>query len=290
MTDKKLHAKRLLLFLLLVFGIAWIPALILNHVFGYHAWFETNKMPLFALPVLYAPALANLLTRKLTHEGWENSMLHLRLRGNLKYYLTAVFIVSVISIPSGVMTTLICGNGDWSDLGAGYSWQQAVSAIIMTFATAPLLAFITFGEEFGWRGYMNQHMEPLLGTAGTVIVGGIIWGLWHAVLTVQGHNFGTDYPGFPYLGILAMCVECMFLGMLLMWLTKKTGSIYPACIVHAMQNFGGSIVGQLLVSGVSPDFHPSIPQSLLCNIPSFAVCIVFLVLMLRNQKKPETVK
>ena len=188
------------------------------------------------------------------------------------------------------MTTLICGNGDWSDLGAGYSWQQAVSAIIMTFATAPLLAFITFGEEFGWRGYMNQHMEPLLGTAGTVIVGGIIWGLWHAVLTVQGHNFGTDYPGFPYLGILAMCVECMFLGMLLMWLTKKTGSIYPACIVHAMQNFGGSIVGQLLVSGVSPDFHPSIPQSLLCNIPSFAVCIVFLVLMLRNQKKPETVK
>ena len=48
------------------------------------------------------------------------------------------------------------------------------------FAMAPLFAWNTFGEEFGWRAYMNQKMEPLLGTTGTVIVGGIIWGVWHA--------------------------------------------------------------------------------------------------------------
>lgn len=174
MTEKKLAAKRLLLFLVLAFGISWIPALILNRVFGYHAWFETNRMPLFALPVLYAPALANVLTRKLTHEGWEHSLLRLRLKGNLKYYLTSLLLVSALSLPSGALAVLISG-GDWGT--NGLTGTELASALLSTFATAPLLGFLTFGEEFGWRGYMNQRLECLLGTTGTVLAGGILWGL-----------------------------------------------------------------------------------------------------------------
>ena len=151
---------------------SWIPALILNRVFGYHAWFETNRMPLFALPVLYAPALANVLTRKLTHEGWEHSLLRLRLKGNLKYYLTSLLLVSALSLPSGALAVLISG-GDWGT--NGLTGTELTSTLLITFATAPLLGFLTFGEEFGWRGYMNQKLECLLGTTGTVLAGGILW-------------------------------------------------------------------------------------------------------------------
>lgn len=87
MTNKKLELKRLIIFLLLAFGISWVPAIIMNCAVGYHEWFETCKMPFFALIVGFGPALANVITRKLTHEGWHESMLHLNLKGNIKYYL-----------------------------------------------------------------------------------------------------------------------------------------------------------------------------------------------------------
>lgn len=285
MTDKKLEAGRLGLFLLLAFALAWIPAILCNAIFGYETWFVSNKIPIFVFLFGYGPALANVITRKLTHEGWHDSMLHLNLKGHIKYYIIAVFIMAVISIPEGVFTTLVFGHGDWSDIGRGYLWQEALSRILIIFAIAPIMAFNTFGEEFGWRGYMNQKMEPLIGTAGTVIVGGIIWGVWHAELTIEGHNFGTDYPGYPFAGIGMMCLVCTFEGMILMWLTKKSGSIYPACIMHAMGNNGGKIVGQLFISGIPNDFQPTIPQNIVMSIPSYIICTIFLIFMLRDNKK-----
>lgn len=283
MINKKLEAKRLVIFLLLAFGISWIPAIIFNRAFGYYEWFETYKMPALFWIVGYGPALANVITRKLTNEGWSGSMLHLNIKGNIKYYLFAVFAVSVLSIAQGIMLTLTVGGGDWSGIGANASFSEIVSVLLTVFASAPLMAFNTFGEEFGWRGYMNQKMEPLLGTAGTVVVGGMIWGLWHAVLTVEGHNFGTDYKGYPYLGILYMCISCTFMGVFLMWLTKKTNSVYPAAIFHAMNNFGGTAAGQLFISGVTEDTVLTIPQMLTADIPFGIAAAVFLVLMLRGE-------
>lgn len=285
MTNKKLEAKKLVIFLLLAFGISWIPAFIFNKAFGYHEWFETNKMPVLFWIVGFGPALANIITRKLTHEGWHNSMLHLNIKGNIKYYIIAIIAVSVIAVPQGILATLTIGGGDWSVLGKGFSFTEASAGILTILATAPLMAFNTFGEEFGWRGYMNQKMEPLLGTAGTVIVGGILWGLWHLPLTVEGHNFGTDYPGYPYLGIICMCIFCMFTGIFLMWLTKKTNSIYPAAIFHAMNNFGGTITSSLFMSGVPEDFSPTIPQRLMLDIPFYIAALIIFTVMLRSNRK-----
>lgn len=287
MTNKRLEAKRLIIFLLLAFGISWVPAIIMDCVLGFHEWFETYKYPFFALIVGYGPALANVITRKLTHEGWHDSMLHLRLKGNIKYYLIAVFSVVAMGIVEGVLTTIIYGNADFSDIGGGMNGMQIIGNVLLTISFIPIMAFNTFGEEFGWRGYMNRKMEPLLGTTGTVIVGGIIWGLWHAELTVVGHNFGTEYYGYPYLGILAMCISCTFWGMGLMWLTKKTDSIYPAAIMHASINFGGKGIGQLFISGIPEDYTPAITDDLIVSIPSFMLGLVFLILMLRDNKNEK---
>ncbi len=285
MINKKLEAKRLIIFLLLTFGFSWIPAIIFNKVFGFHDWFETNKMPVLSWILGFGPALANIITRRITHEGWHHSMLHLNLKGNIKYYLFAVLAISVISIFQGIIATLTIGGGDWSELGSQFTFDQALSSILTTLATAPLLAFNTFGEEFGWRGYMNQKMEPLLGTTGTIIVGGIVWGLWHAVLTVEGHNFGTEYTGYPYLGIVYMCISCTFTGIFLMWLTKKTNSIYPAAIFHAMNNNGGGITAQLFTSGIPADYSPTISQRMLLEIPLYIAALIIFAVMLRSNRK-----
>lgn len=285
MINKRLEAKRLIIFLLLAFGISWLPAIVLNCTVGYHEWFETYKMPFFALIVLFGPALANVITRMITHEGWNHSMLHLKLKGNLKYYLIAVFTPVILGIAEGVLTTIIFGNADFSDIDGGMSGMQIIGNVTLTISMVPLMAFNTFGEEFGWRGYMNQKMEPLLGTTGTVIIGGIIWGLWHAELTVVGHNFGTKYDGYPYLGILAMCISCTFIGMGLMWLTKKTGSIYPAAIMHASNNFGGRSIEQYFLSGIPEGKTLTVTDFLIVSVPTYIVGLVFFFLLILERKR-----
>ncbi|MGN0578712.1 MAG: CPBP family intramembrane glutamic endopeptidase, partial [Ruminiclostridium sp.] len=207
--------------------------------------------------------------------------------GNIKYYLIAVFSVVALGVIEGVLATIIYGGGDFSEVGSGLNGMQLAGNVLLTISFIPLMAFNTFGEEFGWRGYMNQKMEPLLGTTGTVIAGGIIWGLWHAEMTVVGHNFGTEYEGYPWLGILAMCISCTFIGMGLMWVTKKTGSIYPAAIMHAANNFGGKSIEQLFISGVPEGYTATIADFIILSIPTYILGLVFLVLMLRDNNKQK---
>lgn len=105
----------------------------------------------------------------------------------------------------------------------------------------------------------------------------------------MGHSFGTEYDVYPYLGIPAMCILCTFKGMGLMWLTKKTGSIYPAAIMHAANNFGGETIGQLFISGIPEDYSLTITDKLIVSIPGFMLSPVFLILILRDSKKEKKI-
>ena len=109
-----------------------------------------------------------------------------------------------------------------------------------------IASFAAFGEESGWRGYMMPKLFQLMGRVPALIAGGIIWGLWHAPLTCIGHNFGTDYPGFPYTGIVRMCVFCVFMGIILTFVTERSGSIWPAAILHAVNNTNPGILNAYL--------------------------------------------
>ncbi len=55
---------------------------------------------------------------------------------------------------------------------------------------AALVTPILWGEEFGWRSYLQQRLfvgRPLL----AAIVTGVIWGCWHLPLIFAG------YEGYP---------------------------------------------------------------------------------------------
>lgn len=286
MTNKKKTLKQLLLFLLFAFGIAWIPAIIFNKTLGYKEWFEGPYM-ILALPVSFAPMLGNLLTRKITKEGMKNSLFHLNLKGNLKYYVFAVLYPVAFGILQCATYTTVLGHWDFQEIAERFTLPEIAGSVMMLLPLGPLFAWNTFGEEFGWRAYMNQKMEPLLGTAGTVIVGGILWGVWHLPLTVEGHNFGTEYWGYPYMGIAMMAFDCTVMGVFLMWLTKKTKSIFPAAILHACNNIGLPGIGKCLLSGVGDlaEFDPTIAQQMVCLIPMAVIAAVFTVFMIRDAKK-----
>ncbi|MBP5281753.1 MAG: CPBP family intramembrane metalloprotease, partial [Lachnospiraceae bacterium] len=113
--------------------------------------------------------------------------------------------------------------------------RMAILTVLLCFAQVYYVAFITAGEELGWRALLYDKLEILMGTNGALILGGILWGVWHfPALYYVGINFGKDYVGFPYLGILLMCVATVFMGVP-MWLVRKmSGSVIPACLFHGI--------------------------------------------------------
>jgi membrane protease YdiL (CAAX protease family) len=111
---------------------------------------------------------------------------------------------------------------------------QVVQGALM----GPLLNLpVIFGEEWGWRGYLLPRLLPL-GQWRAFVLGGVIWGLWHAPLILLGYN----YPQHPVLGILFFTLVCVLLGTLLGWMRLATGSIWPAVLAHGSINSLGPLV------------------------------------------------
>lgn len=97
---------------------------------------------------------------------------------------------------------------------------------------APFLALlIAFGEEYGWRGYLQTELIKLGKVRGILLVG-VIWGLWHAPVIAMGHN----YPGDPVLGILLMTLYTIALAFFFGSAVLVSGSIWLAAWLHALNN------------------------------------------------------
>ena len=87
---------------------------------------------------------------------------------------------------------------------------QLFNVVLASFAINLLPAL---GEEVGWRGWLLPELYQRHGTAGAILIGGALWGVWHAPLTLLGHNYGlTGLKGF--LGILLMIGFCTVIGFI----------------------------------------------------------------------------
>lgn len=115
---------------------------------------------------------------------------------------------------------------------------------------APILGLlIAFGEEYGWRGYLQGELIRMGKVKGIALVG-VIWGLWHAPIIMMGHNF----PGYPGWGVVAMTLYCIGLAFFLGYAVLKTGSVWLAAFLHALNNSVASFLMVLVYMPNDPMF------------------------------------
>lgn len=62
-------------------------------------------------------------------------------------------------------------------------------ALLLAPAAVFINAFVAFGEEYGWRGYLTPLLARRMGWVKASIVTGVIWGLWHAPVILLGLNY-----------------------------------------------------------------------------------------------------
>lgn len=104
---------------------------------------------------------------------------------------------------------------------------------------------------------------------------GIIWGAWHWPVIAMGYNYGLNYPGAPWLGLLGMVWFTFVFGTFLGWLTLKAGSIWLAVIAHASLN-GIAAIGTFLVQGQPNPLLGPTPVGIVASIP-FTVLAIWLL-------------
>ncbi|WP_024859449.1 CPBP family intramembrane glutamic endopeptidase [Ruminococcus flavefaciens] len=278
MTTKKENAKRLGIYLLIVF------AFMLFYILCAKLMHHSNTVYYIIYMIFsFSPAIASLITRAVTKEGFRDMKLHLHLTGNIRYYLLAFGLPLIFFSARILLPIIVSGHSNW--LGV-FTVQDAVASVFMLAALSVVQSIGLLGEELGWRGYMNQKMEPLFGTVGTCLFGGVVWSLWHLPMDLAGWLDGED----TFSDTLMTCGGRMLLltcfGTFLMWLTKKTDSVFPAVVAHFMYNESQGAVMSLLAQGNIPE-NTSLPlwTDVMRYLPLLVIAVIFMILLLKNKKK-----
>lgn len=253
---------------------------------------ESPEMNAIITAGMFLPTVGALLTNLIVGKSRRIPLgLWPRLRrgsGNAKPYLAAWFVPALITVVGGALFFLVVPGSFDGNLSAitdamanapssaandffaqsfgERPWLFVLAISGFAIALAPFVNIIpSLGEEIGWRGMLYPSLYELMSKRRAVIVGGVIWGLWHAPATIMGHNYGMDYWGWPVLGILCMCVMCVAFGTCLAWLRERTGSVWPCALAHGAFN---AIVGVgLYMCAVSMPLLGPAPSGLLAGIP-----------------------
>lgn len=99
------------------------------------------------------------------------------------------------------------------------------------FAGITINAVAGFGEELGWRGFLLREFRHMSFWKSSVIIG-LIWGIWHLPLILQGHN----YPQHPVEGVFMMILWCLLLAPIFSYIRVRSKSVIAAAIIHGSLN------------------------------------------------------
>jgi ABC-2 type transport system ATP-binding protein len=284
----QLDRRRIAIFIALSFGIAWATAGYLQLNGGLIAspvLIEgtniTLALALIAGVYMFAPALAHILTRRITNEGWKDANLKLNFAGQRWTWLTAWFLPGTLVLLGAAIYFLIfpdqfdAGLGTLAALIEGQGAQidldlKTIAALQLAqgLLLAPIInGIFTFGEEFGWRAYLQPKLMAL-GFRRAMLSMGLIWGLWHAPVIAMGHNYGFGYWGYPWTGFLGMIWFTLTGGIVIGWLALKGRSVWPAVIAHAAVNGIASAGALFLSTNATPNpLLGPLPVGIIGNIP-----------------------
>jgi len=247
-----INYKKILLFLLLAFGLDWGLA------FGYFALGGTLTsawaLPTFVL-YMFGPAVAAVMVQKVICREPVLEPLGVRLKRLNGWWAVAWLAPPVLALAAlGVSLLLpeIRFSAGMEGLLALYrdrlAPEQAAQMQRQIAAFPPLALFAlllvqgliagatinaaaAFGEELGWRGFLFRELAPLGFWPANALIG-VLWGIWHAPLIWHGYN----YPQHPQLGVVMMTLFALAFSPLLGYVRLRSRSVIAAAVMHGTLN------------------------------------------------------
>jgi membrane protease YdiL (CAAX protease family) len=175
------------------------------------------------LALMWCPGASALITRfvfqhNLRGEGW-------RLGAPRWAALAYLLPVAYATVAYGAVWLLGLGGVDLARFKTG-----AVTFVVLGSIQSLLSAT---GEELGWRGFLVPTLAKRMSFGRLAVLSGAIWAVWHFPLIIfADYNSGTA----TWYSLLCFAVMVIALAVVLAWLRLRSGSVWPAAIVHASHN------------------------------------------------------
>ncbi len=260
---ERLDRKKILLFLGLTFAADWLMAG-LFYLFG--GRLNTTPAVVMAIAYMLVPMIMAVVVQKFIYHQPLKGPLGISFRLN-PWWLAAWLIPPIIAFGAfGV--SLLFRSVSYSPEMAGiyehfariFTPEQIQEirrkqellpfhpiwfALIQGLVIGPTLnALAGFGEELGWRGFLQKELAPIGFWTSSALIG-FIWGVWHLPLILMGHN----YPEHPVSGVFLWTVNCVFLGIVFSYVRARAKSVIAAAVMHGTYNATAGLAIMLIVGG-----------------------------------------
>lgn len=177
----------------------------------------------YVLALMWSPGVSALVTRlifqrNLRGQGWG-------LGGARWSALAYVLPLAYAGVAYGAVWLAGLGGLDLSRFRIGI-------ATFIVLGTLQSLLSAT-GEEIGWRGFLVPTLARTMSFERTALVSGVIWAAWHMPLIIfADYNAGAA----AWYSVVCFAVMVIALSFIFAWLRLRSGSVWPAAILHATHN------------------------------------------------------
>ena len=252
------NVKKVALFLGLTYALTYLLAICYFQAGG---TVEPPGILIVGVIYMFMPTLGAVVVQKLIYKAPLKGPLRIHFRPN-RWFLVAWLLPLLLVLATFGVSLLFPGvtfSPDKQDnfrylllkpeqFGIAIETNRFAWAVFLTLLQG-LLTGITvnalagFGEEVGWRGFLQRELGPLGFWKASAIIG-LVWGFWHAPLIVQGFN----YPEHPWLGVFLMNLETLLTAPLFAYICLKANSVVAAAIFHGTYN-GVSVLAKMGLEG-----------------------------------------
>lgn len=144
-------------------------------------------------------------------------------------FLCILLFFLLYSLRMGISYAIGGQIGEFAELWVSPStWIYLVTIVFNFF----LVVIAFFGEEYGWRYYLQPLLQKRFGLRGGVLLLGLLWGLWHLPLDF----FYYTSPDMGMIYLISQIITCVFTGIFLAYTYMKTNNIWVAVAVHFLNN------------------------------------------------------
>lgn len=256
--------KQLILFLIICLPATWALTAIPISIAGD----EYNKSAVvYVLSTLAAfmPAITALICKLVSKESIRTLNFLPKFIGNAKTYLLAIVGGLAISIwDAPLIMCLFMKNG--AALHQDATVLIIIFNLLLCAAVACIQFYVLVGEEIGWMGFLFPKLEEIFGTNVSVVLTGVVRGIWHAGMLCNNENFAKM--------VLELCITNIIFGVFLVLLTKRSKSVIPAAICHALNNVIPNVMSSLIII----DKTVYADNKLLINSIIFVPQLIFMII------------
>jgi len=218
---------------------------LLSSIFYYLITYS-DALESISLGLMWCPGIAAIVTRVIYNRnirglGWGP--------GNGKYLIFALFLPLLLCLVEYAPVWLFAPDRFDHQFAREFLVPRKWLWVVVNLFGNLVFAL---GEEIGWRGYFVPQLSRLTSFTKTVIISGFIWAVWHFPVIIYT-DYGIDIP-IPY-ALLIFTLGLIMNSFIFTWFTLKSGSVWPAVVLHGAGNFFvQNIFERLLITGHGPNY------------------------------------